>query len=52
MIWNTAAEVTAPEDTQILIHANRNNRIEFGLLIEGKWYLEIMNQAPKGPQTK
>ena len=40
MAWVKAADLTPPENEQIHIHDNRNNRIESGRYIDGRWYVE------------
>lgn len=40
MPWIKAADFTPPENEQILIHDNENNRMKTGRYIGGKWYVE------------
>jgi hypothetical protein len=40
MAWTKATDLMPQENEQILIHDNRNNRMETGRYIGGKWYVE------------
>ncbi|HYP53125.1 MAG TPA: hypothetical protein VEQ42_06270 [Pyrinomonadaceae bacterium] len=40
MPWVKVSDVAPPEDEQILIHDNRNNRIMLGRRVGGRWYVE------------
>ena len=40
MAWIKVAESAPPENEPILIYDNRNNRIELGRTVDGKWYVE------------
>ena len=40
MAWTKAADLMPEENEQVLIYDNRNNRIELGRYIKGKWYIE------------
>lgn len=40
MPWIRVIDIRPEEDEQILIHDNRNNRIELGRYVRGRWYIE------------
>ena len=40
MSWIKAAATRPPENEQILIHDGRNNRVELGRYVKGRWYVE------------
>ena len=40
MSWIKAFDLKPPENEQVLIHDNRNNRIEVGRYLKGRWYVE------------
>ncbi len=40
MAWTKATDLAPPENEPILIHDNRNNKIEFGRYVKGRWYIE------------
>lgn len=40
MSWIKAFDRTPPENEQVLIHDDKNNRIEIGRYLEGRWYVE------------
>jgi hypothetical protein len=40
MSWIKVADRTPPENEQVLIHDERNNRIESGRFIDGEWFIE------------
>jgi hypothetical protein len=40
MSWIKAADLMPPENEPILIHDDRNSKLEFGRHINGRWYAE------------
>lgn len=40
MAWIKAAELTPPENEQILIHDDEHSRVRFGRYIGGQWFIE------------
>ena len=40
MAWIKVAESVPPENELVLVYDNRNNKIEIGRTIDGKWYVE------------
>ena len=40
MSWIKVVDATPPENEQILIHDDKNSKIELGRYINGKWYIE------------
>lgn len=40
MAWIKAAKRVPPENEQVLIHDDRNSRIEVGRYAGGRWYVE------------
>jgi hypothetical protein len=40
MSWIKVAERLPPEDEAVLIHDDRDSRIETGRYIKGRWYVE------------
>jgi hypothetical protein len=45
MAWIKTAERMPPEEERILIHDERNKRIEFGRYIKGRWYIENLRNG-------
>ncbi|HEX5708830.1 MAG TPA: hypothetical protein VFX96_16140 [Pyrinomonadaceae bacterium] len=45
MTWVKASEMLPEENTQILIHDDKSNKIEFGRYVGGRWYVE---EQPSG----
>lgn len=44
-MWIKAAKRMPPENEQIRIHDDRNNRIELGRYIGGRWYVEDLRDG-------
>ncbi|HEX5704501.1 MAG TPA: DUF551 domain-containing protein [Pyrinomonadaceae bacterium] len=40
MAWIKVADSVPPENELVLIYDNRNNKMEIGRTIDGKWYVE------------
>jgi hypothetical protein len=40
MPWTKSSELMPQENEPILIHDEKNNRMELGRYIKGKWYVE------------
>jgi hypothetical protein len=40
MPWIKVSDMTPPENEQILIHDERNNRMEVGRYVDGEWFIE------------
>jgi hypothetical protein len=40
MSWIKVADRAPPENEQILIHDERNSRIEVGRYVNGEWFIE------------
>jgi hypothetical protein len=45
MTWIKADDLTPVENEQVLIHDDKNNRIEFGRYINGRWYIEDISNG-------
>ena len=40
MPWIRVADFTPPEGEQVLIHDGKNNRMEVGRYVGGRWFVE------------
>jgi hypothetical protein len=45
MPWTKATDVMPAENEQILIYDNKNNRIESGRYVAGRWYIENLQNG-------
>jgi hypothetical protein len=45
MSWIKSSDRLPPENEQILIHDNKNSRIETGRYLNGKWYIEDLRNG-------